>query len=94
MRDGERALVTEYDARGVPGATGTSCLVCETESAMRRLWSYPADWHRLDDRKLLSLFDQPFTAIPPADVNKSKVARPRGGDGGQSAASLDFTAWR
>ena len=94
MRDGVRALVTEYDARGVPGATGTSCLICETESAMRRLWNYPADWQRLDDGKLLALFDQPFAAIAPADVKKSKTARPRDGGGGQNAAPLVVTAWR
>ena len=55
-------MVSEADARGVPGAQNDSCLICETESAIRRIWHYPADWHRLDDEKLIALFDAPFSS--------------------------------
>lgn len=54
-------MVSEADARGVPGAQNDSCLICESESSVRRIWHYPADWHRLDDDKLIALFDAPFT---------------------------------
>lgn len=53
-------MVAEADARDVPGAQGAHCLILETEALMRRIWHYPADWDRLDDSRLMALFD----AIP------------------------------
>lgn len=95
MRDGERALVSECDAREVPGAVGTHCLICETDGAMRRIWSYPADWHRLDDAKVLDLFDQPFVVLPPArPPARSAQPRPRRGDGSASGGPMEAAAWR
>ena len=95
MRDGERALVSECDARGVPGATGTNCLICETEAAIRRIWSYPADWHRLEDATVFALFDQPFVVISPAKPpSQLSQPRPRRGDGSQSGGPIEATAWR
>lgn len=60
VRGHERSMVSEADARGVPGALNDCCLICETESAIRRIWHYPVDWHRLEDAKLMALFDAPF----------------------------------
>ena len=55
------------DARGVswtvrevvcgdePWAKGARCLVFATDTAIRRIWRYPADWHRLSDDALETL---------------------------------------
>ena len=92
-RDGERALVSECEARGVPGSEGTTCLICETDSTMRRIWSYPAEWHRLDDAKIFSLFEQPFVPAAPApSAAPSRSARPPRLDDGQGAASMQAVA--
>ena len=68
VRDGERVTVAEVDARGVPGALRESCLICETDHAMRRIWRYPTDWHRLDDAKVAALFDAPHSLGEPRDA--------------------------
>jgi hypothetical protein len=68
VRDGERVTVAEVNARGVPGAQRESCLICETDYAMRRIWRYPADWHHLEDAKVAALFDAPHS-----------IGEPRGG---------------
>jgi hypothetical protein len=57
---GERSLIAEVDARLVPGARNDNCLIRSTDTAWRRIWSYPEDWHRLDDAKLMALFEAPF----------------------------------
>ncbi len=67
----ERLRVAEIDTRGVPGALGTRCLICETDRAIRRIWNYPADWSRIEDGKLLALFDAPIAA-------RAAGAEPRG----------------
>lgn len=79
VRGGERSLVAEAEARDVPGAQGPHCLILETEALMRRIWHYPADWERLDDSRLIALFEKPFVASAP-----DCVAR-----GGQSPADRD-----
>ena len=91
VRDGERTLVRECDARGVPGALGTGCLICETDDSMRRIWSYPADWHRLEDAKLLALFDQPFVVSP---LPPPRPARPWRGEGSASGGGMEAAACR
>ena len=53
-------MIAEVDARHVPGARNDYCLIRSTDAVMRRIWSYPADWHRLDDAKLMALFEAPF----------------------------------
>ena len=59
-RERDRSLISEMDARGVPGAQNDHCLICETDNCIRRIWHYPADWHRLEDAKLIALFDAPL----------------------------------
>ncbi|MFL5560228.1 MAG: hypothetical protein ACJ79K_02025 [Gemmatimonadaceae bacterium] len=55
-------MVAEVDARHVPGACRDYCLIRETDSQMRRIWHYPADWDRLDDAALVALFEAPYAA--------------------------------
>ena len=66
VREGERWTVAEVDARDVPGARGNCCLICESDLSVRRLWTYPADWHRMEDGKLLGLFAAPLVRNAPA----------------------------
>lgn len=75
VRESERSVVAEVDARHVPGAQSDYCLICETDRAMRRIWRYPADWHRLEDAKLIALFDQPFTFGKPASADAREAPR-------------------
>jgi len=50
---GTRWRVTEVDAHGVPGARGESCLIFESDSAIRRVWHYPPSWRDLPSQELL-----------------------------------------
>lgn len=50
--------VRESDARAVPGARNTSCLICESSDVVRRLWTYPTDWRTLSDEELWRLVNQ------------------------------------
>ena len=75
--EGERSLVAEVDARGVPGAQSDQCLIHETESTMRRLWRYPDDWNQLEDSKLIALFAAPlceYKRAAPAAKGEPMVA--------------------
>ena len=65
VRDGERWTVSEVDARDVPGTCGDSCLICESDLSVRRLWRYPADWNGMDDAGLLDLFAAPLVRSTP-----------------------------
>lgn len=65
-------MVAEADARDVPGAQGPHCLILETEALMRRIWHYPADWDRLDDSRLIALFDRPFVGDAPDRVARGR----------------------
>ena len=47
--------VREIDARGMPGARGSRCLVFENSCLVRRVWTYPAQWAELADEALLRL---------------------------------------
>lgn len=69
VRDGERVLIAEVDARAVPGASRPSSLICECDHSIRRLWNFPDDWNRMADAKLLALFEQPH-ARPEAASEK------------------------
>ena len=51
-------LIAELDARHVPGAVGSTCLVFDSQTVCRRYWHYPADWIALDDESLLALMYQ------------------------------------
>ena len=48
-------VVTELDARGIPGARGPACLLFDGPAAVRRVWAYPPDWERLPDAELVAL---------------------------------------
>jgi hypothetical protein len=78
VREGERSLVAEADARGVPGAQGPNCLIFENDVLMRRIWHYPADWNQLEDSRLIALFDRPFVSSGPGRV--AACGRPQAGD--------------
>jgi hypothetical protein len=65
VRDRERVLIAEVDARGVPGGSRASCLICDCEQSIRRIWNFPDDWDRMDDAKLLALFDAPYVRAEP-----------------------------
>lgn len=78
-------MVSEADARGVPGAQNDCCLICETETAIRRIWHYPVDWHRLDDAKLMALFDAPFSGGGPERDLPHGDARTGSADAGGTA---------
>ena len=60
VRDRERVLIAEIDARRVPGASRASCLICDCEQSIRRIWNFPDDWDRMEDGKLLALFETPY----------------------------------
>lgn len=80
VRDGERWTITEVDARDVPGARGDYCLICESDLSVRRLWKYPADWHRVEDEKLLALFAAPLVSNAPGRAivrEGTREARPQ-----------------
>ena len=44
--------VVETDTTGVPGATGSHCLVFLCAGLARRVWKYPADWRTLSPLEL------------------------------------------
>jgi hypothetical protein len=80
LRNRERILIAEVDARTVPGASRASCLICDCEQSIRRLWNFPDDWHRMDDAKLLGLFEAPHVgADRPASVTSAAGANEKTG---------------
>jgi hypothetical protein len=76
VRNRERLMVSEVDARRVPGASRDSCLICEGEGSIRRIWSFPADWSQLDDAALGALFEVPYRWVQPA-ANRDERERAR-----------------
>ena len=48
-------VVTELDARGIPGARAAACLLFDGPATVRRVWAYPPDWERLPDAGLIAL---------------------------------------
>lgn len=48
-------VVTELDARGIPGARAAACLLFDGPAVVRRVWAYPPDWERLPDAALVAL---------------------------------------
>jgi hypothetical protein len=51
--------ISERDASRVPGARGPRCLVFMSESAIRRVWAYPAGWRHLSTDALFALTEKP-----------------------------------
>lgn len=47
--------VWERDTRMDPGHRAATCLVFENEATVRRVWSYPANWHRMSPAELAAL---------------------------------------
>src|SRR3712207_5426823 len=50
---GTRWRVTEVRGTDVPGARGSSCLVFESDAAIRRVWDYPPSWRQLPGPELI-----------------------------------------
>jgi hypothetical protein len=74
VRDSERWTVAEVDARDVPGAHGNVCLICDSDHSVRRLWAFPADWHRMEDARLLNLFTAPMVRTPARVIEREVMA--------------------
>ena len=47
--------VTEVSGKQVPAARGERCLIFSSTVAIRRVWTYPEDWHRMSAQELLHL---------------------------------------
>jgi hypothetical protein len=52
---GIRWRVTEVHGHQVPGARGEACLVFECDTAIRRVWDYPACWRELPPPDLIQV---------------------------------------
>ena len=50
---GVRWRVTEVCGEGIPGARGDSCLVFESDNAIRRVWHFPPSWRDLPGPELI-----------------------------------------
>lgn len=57
IHNGIRWSVREAAATHVPGARGERCLIFESDSVIRRLWSYPVDWNEFEEEQLLEFLD-------------------------------------
>lgn len=49
--------VWSADCRDVPGARSDDCLIFDSGTTVRRLWSPPDDWRALSDAALLALLE-------------------------------------
>jgi hypothetical protein len=54
-RDGLTWVAHELTVGPVAWAPAPGCLIFHSESAVRRVWHYPADWHALPDAELEAL---------------------------------------
>ena len=57
-QDGERTVAEVYEIESISAEGAARRLVLSQPSGVRRIDSYPSDWHRLDDQRLLALFDE------------------------------------
>jgi hypothetical protein len=55
---GREWRVSLADCRRVPGSRGTDCLIFDSGTTVRRVWSPPADWRSLSDAELLALAER------------------------------------
>ena len=53
--DGIEWIVSECDARNIPGSPGARCLNFHSSEAVRRVWVYPASWRELLTPGLIAL---------------------------------------
>src|SRR5579872_5616859 len=58
-RDGVPWRVREADASQCPGARAAGCLIFDADGIVRRAWSYPSDWAKLDDDALWAVLEVP-----------------------------------
>jgi hypothetical protein len=57
-REGASWCVHEVDTSNVPGARGRRCLIVESDTVVRRIWSYPPNWCALGDDTLWEILDR------------------------------------
>ena len=79
----DRWLVTEVNARDIPGALADRCLVFQSEHVARRLWHYPANWYSLSDYALAALGEGRLADVaerPAAAQERGAFPRGRLGD--------------
>ncbi len=57
-QNGEMVSIMERRTDGVAGARGPSCLIFSTDLGFTRVWSYPANWQRLNDDELIALTER------------------------------------
>ena len=56
--DGVEWEISERDCTSVPGARAPRCLVFMSQHTVRRIWSYPSNWHALSPDALLALSER------------------------------------
>lgn len=56
------------DARHVPGAQGDRCLIFDSGTCLRRVWTIPDDWESMPPEALLALTAHARAAAPGADA--------------------------
>ena len=47
--------IYEVASANVPAPRGSNCLIFESTQAVRRVWNYPANWHKLSSDELTAL---------------------------------------
>ena len=47
--------IYEVASANVPAPRGRNCLIFESAQAVRRVWNYPSNWHRLSSDELSAL---------------------------------------
>ena len=84
VRDGVYWEVREVDASGIPGARRSTCLIFESDSAVRRVWNYDASWRDATDEALGSMLEAtanatalPATGSAPVDTARAVAERAR-----------------
>lgn len=65
IRNQTRWRVREVPTAHLPGARGDRCLIYESDSVIRRVWSYPDDWTALPEETLWSLVERAGAAPTP-----------------------------
>jgi hypothetical protein len=87
--------VREMDATNIPGARADRCLIFDSESVVRRAWSFPRAWAELDDESIWALLERDLPAPIPTERTERR-ATARGDHAGvvtavRGAASSDLS---
>lgn len=84
VRDGVYWEVREVDASRIPGARRDTCLIFESDNAVRRVWDYDGSWTDATDDALSSMLDATATigsvsaiSSPPIDTARAVSERAR-----------------